>query len=95
MPSFGNIASGYRSLFLEKPVEEELKQELGAYLEMAAEEKMKRGMSRKDALRADSLFEFRRHSRIPAAGLPCASRNSSPWRVGGFTIRRETVTFSR
>jgi hypothetical protein len=36
-------------------VEEELDEELRGFLEMAAEEKMKQGMSRKDALRAVRL----------------------------------------
>src|SRR6266550_206836 len=47
-----NIASGLRSLFRREQVDQELDEELGAYLEMAAAEKMKQGMSRKDALRA-------------------------------------------
>jgi hypothetical protein len=47
-----NIASGLRSLFRKEHVDRELDEELGAYLEMAATEKMKDGLSRKDALRA-------------------------------------------
>src|ERR1700724_2048471 len=47
-----NIASGLRSLLRKERVEGELDQELRDFLEMAAEEKMKQGMSRKDALRA-------------------------------------------
>ena len=50
-----NIASGLRSLFRKKQVEQELDEELSGFLEMAAEEKMKQGMSRKDALRAVRL----------------------------------------
>jgi hypothetical protein len=50
-----NIASGLRSLFQKKQVDEELNEELRAYQEMAAEEKMKQGMSRNDALRAVRL----------------------------------------
>ncbi len=50
-----NIASGLRSLFRREQVDQELDEELGAYLEMAAAEKMKQGMSRKDALRAVRL----------------------------------------
>src|SRR5712672_4493336 len=46
-----NIASGLRSLFRKEQVDRELDEELRAYQEMAAEEKMKQGMSRKDALR--------------------------------------------
>src|SRR5258706_6719119 len=50
-----NIASGLRSLFRKEQVDRELNEELGAYLEMEAAEKMKQGMSRKDALRAVRL----------------------------------------
>jgi predicted permease len=50
-----NLASGLRSLLRKEQVDQELKEELGAYLEMAAEEKMKQGMNRKDALRAVRL----------------------------------------
>jgi predicted permease len=47
-----NIPSGLRSLFRQRQIERELDDELRTYLEMAAEEKMKQGMSRQDALRA-------------------------------------------
>ncbi|HEY6386227.1 MAG TPA: ABC transporter permease [Candidatus Acidoferrum sp.] len=50
-----NLASGIRSLFLKERVDRELDEELRAYQEMAAEEKMKDGMSRKEALRAVRL----------------------------------------
>jgi len=50
-----NITSGFRSLFRKEQVDRELNEELGAYLEMEATEKMKQGMSRKDALRAVRL----------------------------------------
>jgi macrolide transport system ATP-binding/permease protein len=50
-----NIASGLRSLFRKKQVDNELNEELYGFLEMAAEEKMKQGMSRKEALRAVRL----------------------------------------
>jgi predicted permease len=46
-----NIMSGLWSLFRKEQVDRELDEELGAYLEMEAAEKMKQGMSRKDALR--------------------------------------------
>lgn len=49
-----SIAGGLRSLFKEQ-VSQELDEELNSFLEMAAEEKMKEGMSRKDALRAVRL----------------------------------------
>ena len=50
-----NITSGLRSLFRKEQVDRELNEELGAYLEMEAAEKMKQGMSRTDALRAVRL----------------------------------------
>ena len=50
-----NITSGLRSLFRKERVDRELHEELRAYQEMAAEEKMKDGMSRKEALRAVRL----------------------------------------
>jgi len=55
MPFLRNIVTGLRSLFRKEQVDQELNEELGAYLEMAAEEKTKLGMSRKDALRAVRL----------------------------------------
>ena len=50
-----NITSGLRSLFRKEHVDRELDEELRAYQEMAAEEKMKDGLSRKEALRAVRL----------------------------------------
>src|SRR2546428_6110141 len=50
-----NIAGGVRSLFRKEQVGQELDEELRGFLDMAAEEKMKQGMSRKDALRAVRL----------------------------------------
>ena len=50
-----SIASGLRSLFRKEQVSRELDEELNGFLEMAAEEKMKQGMSRKEALRAVCL----------------------------------------
>src|SRR5690349_13352600 len=50
-----NIARRLRSLFRKEYVDRELDEELGAYLEMAAAEKMREGMGRKDALRAVRL----------------------------------------
>jgi predicted permease len=50
-----SIASGLRSLFRRERVSQELDEELNGFLEMAAEEKMKQGMTRKDALRAVRL----------------------------------------
>jgi predicted permease len=50
-----SITSGLRSLLRKERVDRELDEELRAYQEMATEEKMKQGMSRKDALRAVRL----------------------------------------
>jgi predicted permease len=50
-----DMAEGLRSLFRKEQVGRELDEELNGFLEMAAEEKMKQGMSRKDALRAVRL----------------------------------------
>lgn len=50
-----NIAHGLRSLFRRERVDRELDEELRAYQEMAAEEKMKDGMSRSEALRSVRL----------------------------------------
>src|SRR5205809_2487042 len=50
-----NITSGLRSLFRKEQVDRELDEELGAYLEMEAAERMKEGMSRVAALRAVRL----------------------------------------
>ena len=50
-----NIAAGLRWMFRRKQVERELDEELRAYQEMAAEEKMKDGLGRKEALRAVRL----------------------------------------
>ena len=50
-----NIATGLRSLVRRNKVNRELDEELSAYLEMAEVEKMKLGMSRKEALRAVRL----------------------------------------
>src|SRR5215467_1810910 len=50
-----NIARGLRSLFRKEQVGQELDEELRAYQEMAADEKMKDGMSRNEALRAVRL----------------------------------------
>jgi predicted permease len=49
------ISSGLRSLFRKERVSRELDEELRGFLDMAAQEKMKQGMSRKEALRAVRL----------------------------------------
>src|SRR5580704_5834013 len=50
-----NLASGLRSLFRKEQVDREWNEELGSYLEMAAAEKMKQGMSRQEAVRVVRL----------------------------------------
>jgi putative ABC transport system permease protein len=50
-----NLTSGLRSLLRKEQVDRELDEELRAYQEMATEEKMKRGISRQEALRAVRL----------------------------------------
>src|ERR1700747_3411420 len=50
-----NVAVGLRSLFQKERAEGDLAADLRGFLEMAAEEKMKQGMSRQDALRAVRL----------------------------------------
>src|SRR5258706_10902542 len=50
-----SMVVGLQSLFRKEQVSQELDEELNGFLEMAAEEKMKQGMSRKDALRAVRL----------------------------------------
>ena len=50
-----SLSHGLRSLFRKERVSQELDEELNGFLDMAAEERMKQGMSRKDALRAVRL----------------------------------------
>ncbi len=50
-----SLSDGLRALFRKEQVSQELDEELNSFLEMAAEEKMKEGMSRKQALRAVRL----------------------------------------
>ena len=50
-----SVSDGLRALFRKEQVSQELNEELHGFLEMAAEEKMRQGMSRKDALRAVRL----------------------------------------
>src|SRR5580704_7560743 len=50
-----NLSDGLRSLFRKEQVSQELDEELNGFLEMAAEEKMKQGMSHQEALRAVRL----------------------------------------
>ena len=55
MSLFRHITSGLRALFQKERFDRELDEELRAYQEMAAEEKVKQGMSRQEALRAIRL----------------------------------------
>jgi putative ABC transport system permease protein len=50
-----SLSDGLRSLFRKEQVSHELDEELNGFLEMATEEKIKQGLSRKDALRAVRL----------------------------------------
>ena len=50
-----NVASGLRSLFRTRQVDQDLDEEVRANLEMAVEEKMKCGMGRAEAVRAVRL----------------------------------------
>src|SRR6266404_4013971 len=50
-----SLSDGLRALFRKEQVSQELDEELNSFLEMAAEDKMKKGMSRKQALRAVRL----------------------------------------
>src|SRR6266403_4057423 len=53
--SLRSLLDGLRSLYRTEQVSQDLHEELNGFLEMAAEEKMKQGMNRKDALRAVRL----------------------------------------
>src|SRR6266481_9538283 len=53
--SLRSLLDGLRSLFRKEQVSQDLHEELNGFLEMAAEEKMKQGLSRKEALRAVRL----------------------------------------
>jgi predicted permease len=55
MASIRKIARGLRSLFRKQQVEQELSEEIAVFAEMAAQEKMKHGLSREEALRAARL----------------------------------------
>jgi hypothetical protein len=50
-----SLADGLWSLFRKQQVGQELDEELNSFLEMAAEEKIKQGLSRREALRAVRL----------------------------------------
>lgn len=81
-----SIGGGLRSLFRKERVEGELDEELRGFLEMATEEKMKEGMSRKDALRAVRLergsLDVAKEEVRSAGG----NRSQKPW--GGTCVSR-------
>ena len=52
MPMIGRLIGGLRGLLRRTRVEQELDEELRAYLETAVDQKVSAGMSRDDALRA-------------------------------------------
>jgi len=68
-----NITTGLRSLFRKAQVDRDLDEELRAYQEMAVEDKMKDGMTCKEALRA---------VRLERGSLELSKRNRSLWRLG-------------
>src|SRR5271163_5306432 len=55
MSMLRSLTDGLRSLFRKEQVTQELDEELNGFLELAAEEKIKQGMSREDALRGVRL----------------------------------------
>src|SRR5882762_6135210 len=80
-----SLSDGLRSLFRKEQVDKELNEELGAYLEMAAEEKMKQGMGRKDALRAVRLERGSLDEVVRSAGWE--SLVETLWQDSRFAIR--------
>jgi len=50
-----NLSDGLRSLLRKQRVDTELDEELSGFLQMAAQEKMKQGLSRKESLRTVRL----------------------------------------
>jgi predicted permease len=88
MPLLQNIVAGFRSLFDKKHVEAELDEELRGFLEMAAEEKMKQGVSRKDALRTVRLERGTVEvSKETVGDARWESYLESFWRDLGFAFR--------
>src|SRR5437660_598791 len=80
-----SITGGLRSLFRKEQVSQELHEELNGFLEMAAEEKVRQGMSRKDALRAGNQL-CRPVGRTYASPSACcatilASQQPPCWRL--------------
>jgi hypothetical protein len=82
MPFLLNITTGLRSLFRKEQVDRELDEELRAYQDMAAEEKMKGGMTRKAALRAVRLGREVSKLRRKSSALPAGNLS---WKRSGRT----------
>jgi hypothetical protein len=76
-----SMAAGLRSLFRKERAEMELDEELTGFLEMAAEEKMKEGMTRQEAFRAARLAGETFVLEFARCASPQASRQlrSSHW----------------
>src|SRR5207244_8429903 len=83
-----SITGGLRALFRKEQVSQELHEELNGFLEMAAEEKVRQGMSRKDALSAVRLergnLEVSKEA-VSAAGWESIVENC--WQDLSFAIR--------
>jgi predicted permease len=83
-----NLGGGLRSLFRTEQVDQELDEELRTYMEMAIDEKMKQGMSRKDALRTVRLERGSPEGAkeiVRAAGWE--SLMEAPWQDLRFAVR--------
>src|SRR5437016_2923483 len=94
MRVFRTVAAGIHSLLRKKKIEQELDEELGAFLDMAVEEQMKSGMSLEDARRAVRL---ERDSLDTAKELVWSARWESfvetCWRDLRFALRQWTRDF--
>jgi hypothetical protein len=66
-----NITSGLRSLFQKEQVDRELDEELNGFLEMADDEKMQQGMSRKGALGAGGSRSYEGIGPLCRLGILC------------------------
>src|SRR5690242_19116277 len=88
MSVWGNITSGLRSLFRKKRVDGELNEELSGFLEMAAEQKTKQGLTRDQARRAVRLergsLEIAREE-VRSSGWESLLENS--WQDLRFAVR--------
>jgi macrolide transport system ATP-binding/permease protein len=85
-----SLSGGLRSLFRKQRVEGELDEELRGFLEMAAEETMKQGMSRKHGLRAMRLERGNIESTKEGAFRSAAWEPfvETCWQDLGFGVRR-------